>query len=485
MSAGQLHSGMPRVDGLRDGASRALRQEAALLSLASVDDQLFAERIRRILQVDAVTTEVARVSFWAFVESPPAIRCDALYLAAEDRYESGLVLPASDYPSYFEAMYRGKPIVAVDAHADPRTREFSAGYLTPNGIGAMLDVPVYVRGRLVGVVCHEHVGGTRDWAEEEQLFAMAIGELVALAIEARRREAAEEAVRQSEARFRSMVEASPIPMIVSSFPDDQVLYGNRAVSEVSGIPFDRIAGARTPDFYAEPSDRAAVIAELAAHQRVSDREILFKRPDGSTYWSLVSAVRIEFGAQPAIIWAFLDLTPRKQLEDKLRLLALHDPLTSLANRALFFDLLRNEIARMQRDRDYRFGVLYLDLDGFKQVNDTWGHEAGDRLLVTVADRLRGCLRATDTAARMGGDEFTVLLPGLKDDREAAEVATRVGAALREPVRLGLGEVAPSASIGVVVGDAAGDPSDLIRRADAAMYRAKQAAGSATGIRVGD
>ncbi len=452
---------------------RALRQQAALLALATVDDHAFDERLRRILEVDAGAIGTARVSFWSFVEQPPAILCEVLYLADGGRFEHGLVLAEADYPGYFEALRAGKIIAAADAHVDPRTREFSAGYLTPSGIGAMLDVPVYVRGRLVGVVCHEHVGGSRTWDEDEQLFAMSIGQLVALAIEARRRERAEAAVRASEARFRSMVEASPVPMLVSTFPGGTVLYGNRAVSEASGVPYQEIVGNRTPDWYVDTDDRAALMAELAERGRVSNREVLFRRADGSTYWALLSVVQIEYGDQPATISAFHDLTERKQLEEKLRVMALYDPLTGLANRSLFFDVLRHEVARAGRDPDYRFGVMYLDLDGFKEVNDRWGHDVGDVLLIAVAERLRRCLRAVDTAARMGGDEFTVLLAGLKDPDEATAVAARVAAALREPVAHGDLELRPAASIGIAIGDATRtDPGEILRSADEAMYRAK-------------
>jgi len=469
---------------LRGRLERALRHEAALLALASVDDQAFPDRLRRIVQVDATAMEVARVSFWSLTDEPPAIACDALYLADSGRFEGGAVLEASAFPAYFEALRAGTPIAATDAHTDPRTREFSAGYLTPNRIGAMLDVPVYVRGRLVGVVCHEHVGGPRDWSEHEQLFAMAIGQLVALAIEARSREAAEQAVRDSESRFRSMVEASPLPMLVTRFPDGRVLYGNRAVSQVSGVPYEQVVGALAPNFYANSQDRIGLMAELSSHGVVRNREIQFRRHDGSTYWALVSLVKIEYAAQQAIICAFLDLTEQKQLEERLRVMALHDPLTGLANRALFFDLLRNEFARARRDPNYRFGVLYLDLDDFKQVNDGWGHDVGDRVLVTVASRLRACLRATDTAARLGGDEFTILLANLDEAGEAAAVAARLGDALCAPIPIGRDTVMVSGSIGVAVGDGRlADPEELLRRADDAMYRSKGRA--AGGVELAD
>jgi diguanylate cyclase (GGDEF)-like protein len=346
---------------LRSSLARSLRQQAALLSLSTLDRQPFDARVRQIVRADAQTVEVARVSFWSFREHPAAIHCDALYLRDADRFEAGVSLAEADYPRYFEALRRGETVSATDAHADRRTSEFSASYLGPLGIGAMLDVPVYVRGRLLGVVCHEHVGGPRRWTEDEQLFAMSIGQLVSLAIETRDREAAEDALRQSEARFRHM--------------------------------------------------------------------------------------------------------------------ALHDPLTGLPNRTLFFEMLRREIAVAHRNPAYRFGVLFIDLDGFKRVNDDHGHDAGDALLVACADRLRGCLRATDAPARIGGDEFTVLLANVRGAGEVDEIAERVAAALRPPVAVDGHELAAPASVGSTLGDGTiADASAVLRRADEAMYRAKQRRG---------
>jgi diguanylate cyclase (GGDEF)-like protein/PAS domain S-box-containing protein len=336
----------------------------------------------------------------------------------------------------------------------------------------MLDVPVYLRGRLVGVVCHEHVGGDRAWDDGEQLFAMAIGQLVALAMEARRREQAEEALRTSELRFRSMVEAAPVPIVVTSYPADRVLYGNRALAEAARVEPEADASL---GLHADPAERATLLAELAERGRVTDREVQVLRADGSPFWALLSMVPIDFAGEPAVINAFVDLTERKQLEERLRVLALHDPLTGLANRALFYDLIRLEIARADRDPDHRFALLYLDVDDLKGVNDRSGHEAGDLLLTTIAGRLERCLRTMDVAARLGGDEFAVLLPGVADTAEAVAVARRVAAAVREPVEHRGIELRPSASFGVAIGEGGCDPAELLRSADTAMYRAKKGA----------
>jgi diguanylate cyclase (GGDEF)-like protein/PAS domain S-box-containing protein len=458
---------------LRAQLERALQQERTLLELAALGEQPLTGRLRVILQQAARTMEIGRVSFWSFRDAPPAIHCDELYRAASGDFERGAVLAASDYPRYFDALATGKPIIARDAHRDARTSEFSPGYLTPIGIGAMLDVPVYVRGRLAGVVCNEHVGGERDWTADEQIFAMAVGQQVALAIEAQHRASAEEELRDSEGRFRTMVEAAPIPMLVTSYPDGICLYANEEAARLTGLPRDEIVGRATPDYYVDPEVREELVAELERAGAVSGREVRLRRADGSVYWALVSIRVLTFGGRPAAIAGLWDMSGQKQLQERLQHLALHDPLTGLPNRAYFFDLLRSELTRAQRDADHRFAVLFIDIDGFKQINDTLGHDTGDAVLVEAAARLKACLRATDTAARLGGDEFTVLLVRPADADHAQRVADRIAAALATPLPFLQAPLTLSASIGLVMADPlALTPGDLVRRADAAMYRVK-------------
>jgi diguanylate cyclase (GGDEF)-like protein len=165
------------------------------------------------------------------------------------------------------------------------------------------------------------------------------------------------------------------------------------------------------------------------------------------------------------------------LKEQLRHQALHDPLTGLPNRTLFLDRVRHAVDTAGRSRIWP-AVLYMDLDGFKPVNDTFGHEAGDVLLRTVADRLRGCLRPADTAARLGGDEFVLLLNGPIDRLGVARIVERVRAQLDVPVLLGDGVVTTvGASIGIAIGDAETPDADtLVRNADIAMYTAKRSPG---------
>jgi diguanylate cyclase (GGDEF)-like protein len=163
---------------------------------------------------------------------------------------------------------------------------------------------------------------------------------------------------------------------------------------------------------------------------------------------------------------------RKILEQRLEFRAFHDPLTHLPNRSLFTDRFEQALARSERHGS-KVAVLFVDLDDFKEINDSLGHEAGDRVLVAVAHRLRSCLRPTDTAARLGGDEFTMLLEDVEDVEGAVRVAERALGELRAPINLGELETRVDTSIGITVGSGAHDhPGKLLRQADLALYRAK-------------
>lgn len=160
-----------------------------------------------------------------------------------------------------------------------------------------------------------------------------------------------------------------------------------------------------------------------------------------------------------------------ELQDQLRHEAYHDPLTRLANRALLCERLEQAVGR-QKTESRPFALLFVDLDEFKSVNDAHGHELGDQLLVVVAERLRSCLRDGDTAARVGGDEFAVLLAEIRSESEAKAVARRLVEAIAKPFELGVGEIRLSASVGVVLADGKRSADELLRDADVAMYRAK-------------
>jgi diguanylate cyclase (GGDEF)-like protein/PAS domain S-box-containing protein len=220
---------------------------------------------------------------------------------------------------------------------------------------------------------------------------------------------------------------------------------------------------------------AQIEAHLKGHTLHLEIEHRMQHRNGSYRWILCRGLAVRDSNQKAYRMAGsqTDITERKQTEEQLLHNALHDSLTGLSNRALFMDRLKQAIERTKRLADYRFAILFLDLDRFKVVNDGLGHMTGDQLLIAIARRLELCLRLGDTVARLGGDEFTILLEGIRGIEDATQLAERIHHALLPPFDLNGQEVFTTVSIGIVLSNPDYDcPEDLLRNADTAMYRAK-------------
>ncbi|WP_281262076.1 diguanylate cyclase domain-containing protein [Azospirillum thermophilum] len=241
-----------------------------------------------------------------------------------------------------------------------------------------------------------------------------------------------------------------------------------------GFDQREVLGIQIADYYAEPDGRSAFLAALERNGgQVRQYEVPMRRRDGTVFWLSVNAVfRRDDGGRPIGIEGIArNITEQRATSERLRHLAGHDALTGLCNRLLFEDRLDHAIARARRD-NRSFALLFLDLDGFKEINDSHGHHAGDATLTLVAERLAAALRDSDTVARMGGDEFAALLEGIGSADDALTVAQK----LIETVRAPLPDLPcrVSTSVGVALFPRDGADSDaLLRSADQAMYRAKR------------
>jgi len=290
------------------------------------------------------------------------------------------------------------------------------------------------------------------------------------------REHAERALKESETRYRSLVEMAQEGIIV--IQNRRVVYCNPAFCQLVGYAPEELAhlDALTGLILAEDQPRAQSnhdrrLAGGDAEQRYPLRLV---HKSGHPLWAETSGVPINWNEQPATLNVVNDITARKQIEERIQHLAEHDALTGLPNRTLLIDRLERALAAAQRNA-HTLALLFMDLDGFKPVNDGYGHEVGDRLLQAVAGRLIGMLRNADTAARIGGDEFVVLLPVITAADDAEDIANRLRSAIASPFDIDGHRIMISASVGIARYPEDGDtPAELMRSADRVMYQHKQA-----------
>jgi diguanylate cyclase (GGDEF)-like protein/PAS domain S-box-containing protein len=256
------------------------------------------------------------------------------------------------------------------------------------------------------------------------------------------------------------------------------IHFNRLFADQLGYSGDELAGRSTELMY---DSRESFLTTGKLAYDIMNRgdnfveDLWLRRKDGSRFWGRLSGRAITAGDPRAgSVWILADLTERKRAEERLEYLVNHDPLTDLPNRLLFNDRLGHAIRRAERKNE-QLALLFIDLDRFKAVNDTMGHQVGDQLLCAVAGKLSGNLRPSDTLARLGGDEFIALLEGVEAPASVATLAGHLIEALSAPLEIGERQFHISGSIGISIFPADGDdPATLVRNADAAMYQAKLA-----------
>jgi Amt family ammonium transporter len=271
-----------------------------------------------------------------------------------------------------------------------------------------------------------------------------------------------------------------IPEAVAVVRDYRVLYINAAFTRIFGYAAEELLGGNLQDFIVPQTRRkesALVNKDVDRFGFVSLDTVRKNKAGGLVDVALEAGPLMVNGNKAGYVLSYRDIGERKRLEARLQHDALHDALTGLPNRALFLDRLSLAFTRRSRSRGQNCGVLFLDLDRFKEINDTLGHAAGDALLVAVAERLRGALRPQDTAARLGGDEFAILVENILSVSGIEIVATRVLEAMEREFEVCGHTIHAGASIGVAIaGPDHAVPELLIRDADFAMYRAKQDGG---------
>ena len=366
----------------------------------------------------------------------------------------------------------GAPVAIIDVAADDSVRSAAA---LAAGLKGIVGFPVRSGRRVVGMI------SLHTWAPrplDDGLVAVMndIGSQIGEFVERKR---AELALQDSEKWTRSVLD-NVSDGLATLDKASVIESANPAVVKLFGYPEEELVG-QPVDILIATTHRSAFVNYLQRRlkldlQASGAHDTMGKRKNGSLFplEFVVSSMRV--GSRHLFIATMRDISERKAHTDALEYQALHDALTGLPNRSLFGDRLRQALLSARRNQRM-FGVLLLDLDRFKDINDALGHDRGDSLLQEVTARLRGVLRATDTIARLGGDEFAVLTTDAKHPDDVVSTARKILAALEGPFAIGDQMVETGASIGIALYPVHGDdPGTLLRRADVAMYVAKRSGG---------
>ena len=370
----------------------------------------------------------------------------------------------------FESVEQLKREVATlrDYYADPKQRDVLLADLQRRGSITGLEYRIKRRDGTIAWVS-QNARVVRNPDGSVYCFEGVVQDITA-------RKLAEDSLHKSEEKYRALVETAQVGVMV--YRDGRYLYINHAFAAMLGYADHELLGKSYRDVVA-PEDLSAADERQTRRMRgeavPNDYEVRLLHKDGQTrVIVMMSAAVVEQDGAKLVLATMRDVTEQKRIERQLRHNATHDPLTGLPNRSFFIERLQRAIAyARRRGGDAPYAVLFLDLDGFKVVNDSLGHAFGDQLLVETAHRIKKCLRPWDTMSRHGGDEFTILVDHMRGVEDARDVAERIHKELAHPIQLGDHEVFINASVGIALGtDYYTTTDEVLRDADTAMYQSK-------------
>lgn len=401
----------------------------------------------------------------------------------EDKVEH-LRLPVSD-ATVSKALSSGQPVRISRADAEDPLK-VSSGML----VTSLIHVPLFIKGKALGVLSVNNHTSVRQFTKIDEAMLVSLADYASVAFENARlyqqarqeinaRKETERVLRETEERYSLAVSGARDGIWDWDLKDNKIHYSPKW-KKMLGYKDDEIGSSPQEWFNRiHPDDVENTKVSISAHINGSTRhfasEHRMRHSDGSYRWVLAKGVAVQDDDEHVTRMAGsqTDITDRKRVEKQLLHDALHDSLTGLPNRTLFLDRLSQAIERSKRNEHYHYAVCFMDIDNFKDVNDSHGHLVGDEYLVVVANLLRKGLRATDTLARFGGDEFVVLLEDLRDPQNIHRITDWIQQKFAEPLTISGHKVTHTASIGVVLSTEGYEQADeMIRDADIAMYSAK-------------
>ncbi len=377
------------------------------------------------------------------------------------------------------AIYRNQQVIVGDIEIDPLWIDLRESALA-HGLRACWSAPIRTASGAVLGALDVYYAERQIPTAEDLAFISNITHLVGVAIH---KDRVERSLEESEARYRSVVNCLAEGIMVQA-RDGTVVACNPSAERILRLTPDSAIGGKGIDLRRMVAEDGTVIPDDQLPQKIALRTgqpilnltVGLEMDDGAMVWVSQNILPIRQAKEEdatSVLVSFTDVTAVKEAQQRLKFLASHDSLTGLPNRAFLVERLTHSLALAQR-KSHRIAVLFLDLDRFKHVNDTIGHEAGDQVLQTVAARLSACIRESDTLARLGGDEFVVLAEGFDDGSYLTSLAERMLHTISEPFRLQGYEYYLGVSIGISVHPEDGqDGTTLLRCADSAMYSAKE------------
>lgn len=441
------------------------------------------ELLRRIVEAGVHITR-AQEGFLALLDEESG----QLYLRAAKNIDQDKIktmrMPVSD--SIIGKVIQTKRPLRMTQSIDGTPLKVSTGFLVNN----LLHVPILSKGNPLGVLSVVNSRGKPSFSDSDEELLTSLADYAAIAlenahlyeqahIEINERRKIEAALRESQERYELAVRGANDGLWDWDLKNHRIYFSPRWKSllgyredEIGDQPDEWFSRIHPEDFDQVKLQISAHLKGLTAHfeseHRIRDKTGLYR-------WVLTRglAYRDEKQEVTRLAGSLTDITDRKRSEEKLRHDAFHDPLTGLPNRARFMERLQHAIDLTKRRRDYHFAVLFMDLDHFKNINDSLGHIAGDQLLIAVGKMLVAGLRKTDTIARLGGDEFVILLDDIRDIKVAIRIAEWILKTMKSPFPVMEHEINVTTSIGIVMSSLGySGPEDILRDADIAMYAAK-------------
>lgn len=424
------------------------------------------EAAELITQAACETYAVARASIWHLRQE--RLEPVALYCLEPGHHELPEALDASQYPHYLAALHSGRAIDAHNALRDPRTRELAENHLKPRGIIALLDASVRVGGEVVAVLCLEHIGTPRVWQADEVAFAGELADQFAHALANQQRRSASSELHL----FRRAVEQSASAFLLVD-RDGLVEYVNPSFTAITLYSADEVQGRRMSELPALENLNDLLFdarSNLAQHNSWQG-EFRSRRKNLEPYWGQLSISKVygEDGGLTHYIGIYEDITQSKLAQQRIERLAYTDNLTRLGNRPAF---IRSLGERFARTSDQPISLLLVDIDNFKRINDSLGHQTGDKLLMSLARRLRNSLSPNGSLARFASNEFALLLDN-SDVATGQRVAGQILQTLDKPLFVDNQLISVTGSVGLACAPLHGqDPHTLMKHAGLALHKAK-------------